>query len=46
LAKNPERNKKMRAMYKSGHTGTEIARKIGLSLSQTYRMIGQGTRRK
>jgi hypothetical protein len=46
LAKNPERNKKIRAMYKSGHTGTEIARKIGLSLSQTYRMIGQGTRRK
>jgi DNA invertase Pin-like site-specific DNA recombinase len=41
LAKNPERNKKIRAMYKAGKTGTEIARRIGLSLSQTYRMINK-----
>jgi DNA invertase Pin-like site-specific DNA recombinase len=39
LAKNPERNKKIRAMYKAGKTGIEIAKKLGLSMSQTYRMI-------
>ncbi len=27
---NPERNKKILAMYKAGRTGTEIARKVGL----------------
>jgi DNA-directed RNA polymerase specialized sigma subunit len=36
-AKNPERNKKIIAMYKAGKTGTEIAGKLGLSVSQTYR---------
>jgi DNA invertase Pin-like site-specific DNA recombinase len=39
LAKNPERNKKIKAMYKSGKTGMEIAKKLGLSMSQTYRVI-------
>jgi DNA invertase Pin-like site-specific DNA recombinase len=46
LAKNPERNKKINALYKSGRTGIEIARKFGLSLSQTYRMITHKRRKK
>ena len=41
LAKNPERNKKINALYKTGKTGMEIAKKFGLSLSQTYRMINK-----
>ena len=41
LAKNPQRDRKMRAMYKTGKTGAEIARKLGLSLSQTYRVINR-----
>jgi Mor family transcriptional regulator len=39
IADNPERNKKIVAMYKSGKTGTEIAKKLELSVSQTYRII-------
>ena len=46
LVNNPARNKKMRAMYKAGKTGTEIAKKFGLSMSQTYRMIGMGKKKK
>jgi DNA invertase Pin-like site-specific DNA recombinase len=38
-ALNPARDKKITAMYKSGKTGTEIAKKFGLSVSQTYRII-------
>jgi hypothetical protein len=38
---NPDRNKKMSALYKTGKTGSEIAKKFGLSLSQTYRLIGK-----
>jgi DNA invertase Pin-like site-specific DNA recombinase len=41
LAKNPQRDRKMRAMYRAGKTGAEIARKLGLSLSQTYRVINR-----
>jgi DNA invertase Pin-like site-specific DNA recombinase len=41
LAKNPERNKKIKAMYKSGITGMEIARKLEMSLSHTYRVINK-----
>ncbi len=43
---NPERNKKILAMYKTGKTGTEISRKLGLSPSQVYRLIGVGKRKK
>jgi DNA invertase Pin-like site-specific DNA recombinase len=43
---NPARNKKILAMYKAGKAGTEIARKVGLGVSQTYRVIGVGKRKK
>jgi DNA invertase Pin-like site-specific DNA recombinase len=39
-ANNPERDKKIVSLFKSGKTGTKIAGKIGLSVSQTYRIIG------
>jgi len=39
IAKNNERNKKIVALYKSGKTGIEIAKKFDLSQSQTYRII-------
>jgi len=39
-AKNDERNAKIIALYKSGKTGTAIAKKVGLAVSQTYRIIG------
>jgi DNA invertase Pin-like site-specific DNA recombinase len=35
-AKNPERNKKIIAMFKSGNVGKEIAPKFGISVSQAY----------
>jgi transposase-like protein len=43
---NPARNKKILAMYKAGRTGTKIARKLGLSPSQVYRLIELGRRKK
>ena len=47
IANNPERNKKMVALYKKGISGTVIAEKYGLSVSQTYRIINEaGTLRK
>jgi DNA invertase Pin-like site-specific DNA recombinase len=50
LVKNPERNAKIAAMFKKGMTGTEIAKKVDLSVSQTYRLIthtsGKKTARK
>jgi DNA invertase Pin-like site-specific DNA recombinase len=39
LVKNDERNAKIVELYKKGLTGTEIAKKLDLSISQTYRMI-------
>ena len=39
IAKNAERNKKIVSGYKGGKTGTEIAKKFDLSVSQTYRII-------
>ena len=41
LAENPQRDRKMRALYKSGKTGAEVAKKFGLSLSHTYRVINK-----
>lgn len=39
IAKNDERNEKIIGMYKDGKSGTSIAKKFGLSVSQTYRVI-------
>jgi Mor family transcriptional regulator len=38
-ADNPERNAKILAAYKKGSTGTAIAKKFDLSISQAYRII-------
>jgi Mor family transcriptional regulator len=38
-ADNPERNAKIIAAYKKGVTGTVLARKYELSISQTYRIV-------
>jgi DNA-binding NarL/FixJ family response regulator len=38
-AKNPERNEKILSLYGKGTSGTAIAEKLGLSISQTYRII-------
>ena len=40
IAANDERNEKILSLYKGGKTGTEIANKYELSISQTYRIIG------
>ena len=39
IAKNDERNEKIIGMYKAGKSGTAIAEKFDLSVSQTYRII-------
>ena len=39
IAKNDERNEKIIELYKDGKSGTTIAKKFGLSVSQTYRVI-------
>jgi hypothetical protein len=41
LADNPERNGKIVAAYKKGATGTDIAKKFELSISQAYRIINE-----
>jgi DNA invertase Pin-like site-specific DNA recombinase len=38
-AKNPERNRKIIVLYKKVAPGTAIAKKTGLSVTQTYRII-------
>lgn len=38
-ALNPARDKKVIAMYKGDTTGIDIAKKFGLSVSQTYRIL-------
>ncbi len=45
-AKNPKRNKEMLSLFKAGKTGTEIAKKFGMSVSQTYRSIGEARGKK
>jgi DNA invertase Pin-like site-specific DNA recombinase len=40
-AGNPERNRQIISLYKSGISGTQIAKKVGLSVSMTYRIIGE-----
>jgi DNA-directed RNA polymerase specialized sigma subunit len=46
IAKNAERNKKIVVLYKTGKTGTDIAKKFDLSVSQTYRIISLAGKKK
>jgi DNA invertase Pin-like site-specific DNA recombinase len=46
IADNPERNAKIVAQYKKGLSGTKLAKKFGLSVSQTYRVINEGAAKK
>lgn len=39
IAKNKERNEKIVKAYKAGASGTAVAKKFKLSISQTYRII-------
>jgi DNA invertase Pin-like site-specific DNA recombinase len=39
LAKNDARNANILSLYKKGIPGTKIAKKVGLCISQTYRII-------
>lgn len=39
LKDNPKRNQKIIKAYESGQSGTAIAKKYKLSISQTYRII-------
>jgi DNA invertase Pin-like site-specific DNA recombinase len=39
LVNNPERNEKIIALFKKGTSGTAIAIKFDMSISQTYRII-------
>jgi DNA invertase Pin-like site-specific DNA recombinase len=41
IAKNAERNKKIVSAYKTGASGTALAKKFDLSISQTYRIINE-----
>lgn len=45
-ADNPQRNKKIIELYKSGKSGTVIAMKLNLSVSQTYRIIKESSKKK
>ena len=45
-AKNPQRNAAVVSLYKKGTTGTAIAKKMGLSVSQTYRIINTTGKKK
>jgi DNA invertase Pin-like site-specific DNA recombinase len=45
-ADNPERNAKILALYKKGTSGTALAKKLGLSVSQTYRIINTAGKKK
>ncbi|MBN2038084.1 MAG: helix-turn-helix domain-containing protein [Chitinispirillaceae bacterium] len=46
IADNPKRNAAIVKMYKSGKSGTALAKKFKLSVSQTYRVINEGTAKK
>jgi Mor family transcriptional regulator len=46
IAKNAERNKKIVAAYKGGASGTALAKKFKLSISQTYRIINEAKKGK
>ena len=42
LAKNAERNARIVKAFKTGLSGTAVAKKFKLSISQTYRVINEG----
>ena len=46
LAKNDERNEKIKSQYDKGVSGMKIAEKMGLSVSQTYRIINEFGKKK
>ena len=46
IAKNKGRNEKIVKAYKSGASGTTLAKKFGLSISQAYRIINAGKKKK
>jgi phage terminase large subunit len=46
IAKNAERNKKIVAAYRGGASGTTLAKKFKLSISQTYRIINEAKKGK
>jgi DNA invertase Pin-like site-specific DNA recombinase len=46
LAKNDERNAKILSLYTKGVSGTDIAEKMDLSVSQTYRVINTAEKKK
>jgi DNA invertase Pin-like site-specific DNA recombinase len=46
IAKNEERNAKLIKAYKAGNTGMSLAKKFGLSVSQTYRILGEAPKSK
>ena len=41
IADNPERNEKIVKLYLAGTSGTALAKKFDLSVSQTYRVINE-----
>jgi Mor family transcriptional regulator len=45
-ADNPERNAKIIAAYKKGSSGTALAKKFELSISQTYRILKTASKSK
>jgi Mor family transcriptional regulator len=42
IAGNPERDAKIVAAFKKGSSGTVLAKKFDLSVSQTYRILNNG----
>jgi len=46
IAKNAERNEKIVKAYRAGTSGTAIAKKFRLSISQTYRVINESKKGK
>ena len=42
IADNPQRNAKIAKLYITGTSGTDLAKKFDLSISQTYRIINEG----
>lgn len=45
-ADNPERNAKIIALFKKGTSGTALAKKFDMSVSQTYRVINTAGKKK
>lgn len=41
IVDNPKRNTEIVKLYKSGKSGTALAKKFDLSISQTYRVINE-----